>query len=33
MGFALTIAVMADLLDYLAAPVLGMPIIGDMLIL
>jgi len=30
MVFALTISIMADLLDYLAAPVLGMPIIGDM---
>jgi hypothetical protein len=30
MAFALTISIMADLLDYLAAPVLGMPIIGDM---
>jgi hypothetical protein len=30
MAFALTISIMADLLDYLAAPVLGVPIIGDM---
>jgi hypothetical protein len=30
MAFALTISIMADLLDYLVAPVLGMPIIGDM---
>ena len=30
MAFALTISIMVDLLDYLAAPVLGMPIIGDM---
>jgi hypothetical protein len=30
MAFALTISIMADLLDYLAAQVLGMPIIGDM---
>lgn len=30
MAFALTISIMADLLDYLAAPVLGTPIIGDM---
>jgi len=30
MVFALTISIMADLLDYLAAQVLGMPIIGDM---
>ncbi len=30
MTLALTISIMADLLDYIAAPVLGMPIIGDM---
>jgi hypothetical protein len=30
MAFALTISIMADLLDYTAAPALGMPIIGDM---
>jgi len=30
MASALTISILADLLDYLAAPVLGMPIIGDM---
>jgi hypothetical protein len=30
MAFALTISIMADLLDYIAAPALGMPIIGDM---
>lgn len=30
MAFALTISIMADLLDYIAAPALSMPIIGDM---
>jgi hypothetical protein len=30
MAFALTISIMADLLDYIAASALGMPIIGDM---
>ncbi|HEX2306627.1 MAG TPA: hypothetical protein VHH33_10115 [Nitrososphaeraceae archaeon] len=29
MALALTISLMADLLDYAAAPLLGMPIIGD----
>ena len=28
-AFALAISVIADILDYLAAPVFGMPIIGD----
>ena len=31
MAFALTISIMADLLDYIAAPALGMPIIGDLI--
>lgn len=30
MGYALTISVIADLLDYIGAPVLGVPITGDM---
>ena len=29
MALALTISIVADLLDYTAAPLLGMPIIGD----
>ena len=29
MALALTISIMADLLDYMAAPLLGIPIIGD----
>jgi hypothetical protein len=29
MALALTISIVADLLDYIAAPLLGMPIIGD----
>jgi hypothetical protein len=29
MALALTISIMADLLDYVAAPLLGIPIIGD----
>ena len=30
MAYALTISIMADLLDYIGAPVLGVPITGDM---
>lgn len=30
MALALTISIVADLLDYTAAPLLGMPIIGDL---
>ena len=30
MGYALTISIIADLLDYIGAPVLGVPIIGDL---
>ena len=30
MAYALSISIMADLLDYIGAPVLGAPIIGDM---
>jgi hypothetical protein len=30
MAYALTISIMADLLDYIGASVLGVPIIGDM---
>jgi hypothetical protein len=30
MGYALTISIIADLLDYMGAPVLGVPIIGDL---
>ena len=30
MAYALSISIMADLLDYMGAPVLGAPIIGDM---
>jgi hypothetical protein len=29
MALALTISIVADLLDYTAAPLLGMPIVGD----
>jgi hypothetical protein len=29
MALALTISIVADLLDYVAAPLLGIPIIGD----
>jgi hypothetical protein len=30
MAYALTISIIADLLDYIGAPVLGVPIIGDL---
>jgi len=30
MAYALTISLIADLLDYIGAPVLGVPIIGDL---
>lgn len=30
MAYALTISIIADLLDYIGAPVLGTPIIGDL---
>lgn len=30
MAYALTISIIADLLDYIGAPVLGAPIIGDL---
>lgn len=30
MALALTISIVADLLDYVAAPLLGIPIIGDL---
>jgi len=30
MSYALTISLIADLLDYIGAPVLGVPIIGDL---
>ncbi|HKX20510.1 MAG TPA: hypothetical protein VJM74_02440 [Nitrososphaeraceae archaeon] len=30
MAYALTISIIADLLDYVGAPVLGAPIIGDL---
>jgi hypothetical protein len=29
MASALTISILADLLDYTAGPLLGMPIVGD----
>ena len=30
MAYALTISIIADLLDYIGAPVLGVPVIGDL---
>jgi len=30
MAYALTISIIADLLDYIGAPVLGAPIVGDL---